>query len=197
MFFSAILAAVLPIAALGAEITIQVGPNNTNTYSPTNVTAAAGDVLTFEFVSGNHTVTQSSFKTPCDELTFANGSTGLDSGFLPANSSTTTMPTYKVLVNDTTPLWFYCRHPGHCQQGMVFAVNPTSNETFAEFQAAAKASNETSTSTSTTQSSGSTTATSSSASATSTTSKSNAGATRLGSAGAMLSAIGVVAAWVL
>src|SRR6266478_1318722 len=38
-------------------------------------------------------------------------------------------------VIDTNPVWVYCRQTGHCQKGMVFAVNPGNK--FAAFQAAA------------------------------------------------------------
>ncbi len=30
----------------------------------------------------------------------------------------------KFTVSDTTPIWVYCRQANHCQQGMVFAINP-------------------------------------------------------------------------
>lgn len=36
---------------------------------------------------------------------------------------------------DTNPVWVYCRQTGHCQKGMVFAINP--GDKFAAFQAAA------------------------------------------------------------
>jgi plastocyanin len=54
-------------------------------------------------------------------------------------------------VTDTNPVWVYCRQTGHCQKGMVFAINPGTN--FAAFQAAAMGN-------STTQSSAAATATS-------------------------------------
>ena len=30
-------------------------------------------------------------------------------------------------VQDTNPVWVYCRQANHCQQGMVFAINPGNN----------------------------------------------------------------------
>ena len=33
-------------------------------------------------------------------------------------------PAAQLSINDTKPIWVYCRQAGHCQQGMVFAVNP-------------------------------------------------------------------------
>jgi hypothetical protein len=45
---------------------------------------------------------------------------GFDSGF--------TTSDYQVKINDTTPVWVYCKQTAppaltHCQQGMVFAIN--------------------------------------------------------------------------
>jgi plastocyanin len=41
----------------------------------------------------------------------------------------------QLTVTDLNPVWVYCRQTGHCQQGMVFAINPGTQ--FAAFQAAA------------------------------------------------------------
>ncbi|KDR68799.1 hypothetical protein GALMADRAFT_256659 [Galerina marginata CBS 339.88] len=53
------------------------------------------------------------------------------------------LPGRLITVNDsTTPLWFFCAQINpfsHCNQGMVFSVNAPSDQTFAQFQAAAKA----------------------------------------------------------
>lgn len=47
----------------------------------------------------------------------------------------TTFPTYTIQVNDTKPIWAYCRQGNHCGQGMVFSVNaPSSGNTFDAFQ---------------------------------------------------------------
>ena len=48
-------------------------------------------------------------------------------------------------VTDTNPVWVYCRQTGHCQLGMVFAINPGTQ--FAAFQAAAMASSNSSSTT--------------------------------------------------
>jgi plastocyanin len=41
----------------------------------------------------------------------------------------------QITVTDLNPVWIYCRQTGHCQKGMVFAINPGTQ--FAAFQAAA------------------------------------------------------------
>ena len=51
-------------------------------------------------------------------------------------------------VTDTNPVWVYCRQTGHCQQGMVFAINPGNK--FAAFQAAAMGNTTTNSSSTTT-----------------------------------------------
>jgi hypothetical protein len=38
-----------------------------------------------------------------------------------ADTATTDFPTAVFTVEDTTPVWVYCRQANHCQQGMVFA----------------------------------------------------------------------------
>ena len=42
-------------------------------------------------------------------------------GYKRANS----MPSFTVTVNDTNPAFFYCAQIGHCNLGMVFALNPS------------------------------------------------------------------------
>jgi len=144
-------------------------------FEPSNITAQPGDTITFEFHQKNHTTTQSSFANPCQML--SNGSTsgqvGFDSGFMPVSANATTFPTYTVQVNDTSPIWAYCRQTGHCGGGMVFAANAneSSANTFEAFTARAK------------QSGSNTTA------GTSATGKNGAGAVRLGGTG--MAAVGL------
>jgi len=135
MRFTSLFAVALPFAALvqAKTIMVMVGQNAMNTYTPTSVMAAVNDVISFQFVSDNHTVTQSTFMTPCAMMPM-----GSDTGFNQVVAAgATTFPTYNYTVATTSPLWFYCRQGTHCQQGMVFAVNPTANETYATFQAKA------------------------------------------------------------
>ncbi|KAF8623521.1 hypothetical protein AX15_006298 [Amanita polypyramis BW_CC] len=138
MRFSAALTTLfVAAAASAAEISVIVGVNSTLAFSPTNVTASAGDVLVFAFEPKNHTVTQSTFSNPCTKA----NSSAIDSGFQPVSSASASSPTFRVTVNDTKPLWFYCAQTlpaNHCRAGMVFAVNPPANETFVQFQGNAK-----------------------------------------------------------
>jgi hypothetical protein len=51
-------------------------------------------------------------------------------------------PAARLIVSDTKPTWVYCRQANHCQQGMVFAVNP--GDKFAAYKANAMANGNTS-----------------------------------------------------
>jgi plastocyanin len=130
-----------PPSSTSQDHRIIVG-GSTLTFEPANITAQPGDTITFEFHQKNHTVTQSSFASPCRALSSSStsGQVGFDSGFNPASANATTFPTYTVQVNDTKPIWAYCRQVGHCADGMVFAANAneSSANTFEAFQASAK-----------------------------------------------------------
>ncbi|KAG9019033.1 hypothetical protein FS842_007940, partial [Serendipita sp. 407] len=72
-------------------------------------------------------------------LEFTNpGEIGFDSGFVAGKPDSSAF--YEVKVNDTKPIWAYCRQTGHCGQGMVFAINPddTSARSFSAFVSLAK-----------------------------------------------------------
>jgi len=101
-------------------------------FNPSQVVAAIGDTVSFEFHPKNHTLTQSSFANPCVAMTG-----GVNSGFMPVAANATTFPVFSFKVNQVTPLWFYCAQTGHCQSGMVFAlnINNSSANTFPAFLA--------------------------------------------------------------
>jgi len=136
-------ASTTPPPSTGQEHRIIVG-GDTLTYNPSNITAQPGDRVTFEFHVKNHTVTQSSFDSPCQKLSSSStsGQLGFDSGFMPVSANATTFPTYTITVNDSAPIWAYCQQVNHCSQGMVFSVNANetagSAKTFGAFQAKAK-----------------------------------------------------------
>ncbi|KDR81499.1 hypothetical protein GALMADRAFT_276281 [Galerina marginata CBS 339.88] len=114
-----------PSSTSGTDHRVIVGGPNILAYSPSNITAQVGDTITFEFHQKNHTITASSFNTPCRalSLTSTTGDIGFDSGFMPVADAATTFPTYTIRVNDTNPIWAYCRQASHCGQGMVFSAN--------------------------------------------------------------------------
>ncbi|KAI0302343.1 hypothetical protein B0F90DRAFT_1667553 [Multifurca ochricompacta] len=129
--------AVLVIACLAAAktIVITVG-GNTTTFVPQSVAAALGDIVTFNFVSGNHTATESTFSNPCipaheTDITI----NGFDSGFRETRSNTSgsilTVPILIQNVNHT--FWFFDYNS--CGEGGVGVINDneSSTETLAGF----------------------------------------------------------------
>ncbi|KAL5533264.1 hypothetical protein ACEPAF_5040 [Sanghuangporus sanghuang] len=133
MMLFALASALAAISAVSAQttITVQVGANNGLTYEPSSVNASEGDTIAFQFLAKNHTVTQSTFANPCT-------ASGVDSGFFPVTANATEVPQWSFTVNNASaPLWFFCAQTGHCENGMVFAVNPTAEKTFEAFQATA------------------------------------------------------------
>ena len=48
---------------------------------------------------------------------------GFNSGFMQANASATSFPTYTIMVNSTGPIWAYCAKAKHCQAGMALVIN--------------------------------------------------------------------------
>lgn len=121
---------------------VTVGENGGLTYNPPSVQAAPRDIISFQFRSKNHTITQSSFENPCRKLEFTStsGQVGFDSGYMPVSADASAFPTFNITVNDTAPAWAYCRQGNHCGGGMVFAINAVEggNKSFAAFQALAK-----------------------------------------------------------
>lgn len=99
----------------GATITVIVAPTQgVLRFVPFAVNASVGDTIEFHWGANNHTVTKSSELTPCNksaEPLFASGEHNKDFVFTQ-------------VVNDTSPTFFYCGTPTHCQKGMFGIINP-------------------------------------------------------------------------
>lgn len=101
--------------------TVTVGDNNAIAFSLDTITAAVGSSIEFVFFPAIHSVTQSTFESPCAPL--ANG-TGFWSGaFTTASGQNANV--FTLTVNDTNPIWFFCATPGHCETGMAGVINPS------------------------------------------------------------------------
>lgn len=102
-------------SASGATLTVIVAPTQgVLRYVPFAVNASVGDTIKFMWGANNHTVTKSSQLTPCNKTAdalFASGTHNKDF-------------TFTQVVNDTSPTYYYCGTPGHCQQGMFGIINP-------------------------------------------------------------------------
>jgi plastocyanin len=143
-----------PSSPMGMTHEITVG-GAALTFSPPTISATAGDIVVFTFMTKNHTVTQSTFAEPCTKM-----ANGMDSGFMPnVNNTVNPPPQFMVQVMDTKPMCklfslshpparqpanllsgFYCRQKtpaSHCGKGMVFSINPTADKSADAFKAAA------------------------------------------------------------
>jgi plastocyanin len=146
----AIIAAFAPSLVSAANITVFVGASRDGQpglrFDPQQIVAQRGDIVSFEFRGGNHTVTQSSFANPCAwQFNTATNSNGFNSGFIPYNQTTGQVGVYSLEVADpSTPIWFFCGRPPHCKGGMFGAINPptTGNRTFEQFTANVQSTNE-------------------------------------------------------
>ncbi|KAJ6565958.1 hypothetical protein DFH09DRAFT_1157344 [Mycena vulgaris] len=149
MRFAFIFSALATRAVVAAQnvVTVQVGGGSDKPiiYTPNSITAPNGTIVSFQFTGNsgshtNHTVTQSSFKTPCEPL-----ANGFDSGWVPVIATFATPLTWNLTItNDQTPIWFYCKQllkSPHCLAGMVGAINVKNGATnnFAAFASAAAA----------------------------------------------------------
>ncbi|KAK7680354.1 hypothetical protein QCA50_016594 [Cerrena zonata] len=124
-------------------IGVSVGANGLM-FTPQFVSAKAGDIVRFGFFPKAHSVTQSSFDSPCTKL-----DNSFDTDLQPISELqvSKSRPMKDFFVTDASkPLWFYCKQVGHCAQGMVFAINPPAvGNTFDAFRNRALQSNATST----------------------------------------------------
>lgn len=110
---------------------VSVGRNPVNNatglkFWPENIKAEVGSMVQFQFLAGNHTVTQSNFDDPCKPLHEVNPSVqGIFSSFMPvmASAEKGELPVFTVMINDTKPMWFYCSQGPHCEKGMSMVIN--------------------------------------------------------------------------
>jgi plastocyanin len=141
-FTTLALAALASVASAQKTWTVTVAQNGSLTFSPDKLVAQPGEFVQFQFHAGNHTVTQSTFDSPCQPVSMHSNLTGFHSGFLPAAASAAMgmIPTYTIQVNNTNPIWLYCAQGRHCENGMVMVINePTTNpnRTLANFKSLA------------------------------------------------------------
>jgi plastocyanin len=139
----AVIAAFAPSLVSAVNHTVFVGAGQDGQaglkFDPQQIVAAKGDIVSFEFRGGNHTVTQSSFANPCAwQFNTATNKNGFNSGFIPFDAASRQVGVYSLEVSDpNVPIWFFCGRPPHCKSGMYGAINPptTGNKTFAAFAA--------------------------------------------------------------
>ncbi|TFY83235.1 hypothetical protein EWM64_g779 [Hericium alpestre] len=99
----------------GTTHTVWVAPKQgVLRYVPFATNASVGDTVKFIWGANNHTVTKSSQLELCNKTSqqpFVSGT---------QNASFV----FTQVVNDTSPTFYYCGTPGHCQAGMFGIINP-------------------------------------------------------------------------
>ncbi|KAK4208843.1 extracellular serine-rich protein [Rhypophila decipiens] len=126
-------------SASAATIKIDVGKSGL-TFSPDSVTAKTGDILEYHFQGPvPHSVAQSDFSSPCNPSKTG----GFYSGMIGTAGNGEDSDVFRVTVNSTSPIFFYCGVPGHCEGGMAGVVNPSSSgsETLEAYKNAAQSAN--------------------------------------------------------
>ncbi|TPX16417.1 uncharacterized protein E0L32_003711 [Thyridium curvatum] len=108
--------------------TVAVGARTQNgfKFEPDNVKASVGDIIEFNFYPGGHSVVRADYKRPCIpwELSGVNRQPGFFSGFQNPHVYSGDGPKFRVRVNDTDPIFYYCSAPGSCfEQNMVGVIN--------------------------------------------------------------------------
>ena len=93
---------------------------------PDVVQAEVGDYVEFQFYPTNHSVVRAAYKYPCIPFELVEtDKVGFFSGFYPVDAILDKPPTWKIRVNDTDPIFYYCSAPGSCiNYSMVGVVNP-------------------------------------------------------------------------
>ncbi|KAK0723413.1 hypothetical protein B0T26DRAFT_599950, partial [Lasiosphaeria miniovina] len=125
--------AALAASASAATVRIDVGQNGF-TFSPSSVTASKGDTLEYHFHQPAHSVASSDFGGPCTP----SKSGGFYSGVMTTSGAAENANVFRVVVNSTDPIFFYCTVPGHCNGGMSGVVNPSGSQTLAAYQSSAQ-----------------------------------------------------------
>ncbi|KAF5845307.1 hypothetical protein GGP41_002903, partial [Bipolaris sorokiniana] len=116
------------ITAPAQTHTIQVGLAD-HKFRPEATVANVGDTVEFAFYPLNHSVVRAEYGFPCIPYEMTGASKiGFFSDFHPVDTVLSSPPTYRIVINDTDPIFFYCSAPGSCiNYGMVGVINPNAS----------------------------------------------------------------------
>jgi len=133
-FTAALFALTSALAVSAKNVVVTVGKNTTDNatmvFDPAEIVANLNDIVVFNFTEGNHTVTQSTFASPCTPAHDTNSTiNGFDSSFRDTVNGTAvtilTVPITPELENQT--IWFFDFNT--CAQGGVGGINIDDNST--------------------------------------------------------------------
>lgn len=122
-------------SAPGATHTVSVGGSDGLNFNPNQIkNVPVGDIIEFRFYPQNHSVARAAFgPTPCIPYEYTgDGRVGFWSGFRPTELITNNPPIFRLPINDTEPVFFYCSAPDACYEGMIGVINPNATFTFAQ-----------------------------------------------------------------
>ncbi|KAH7153789.1 hypothetical protein DER46DRAFT_663480 [Fusarium sp. MPI-SDFR-AT-0072] len=114
--------------------TINVGAAG-HKFTPNDIKADVGDILEYRFYPDAHWVIRGDFGYPCIPYEYVDvDRTGFSSGLQPVKAITNDAPRFRVRVNNTEPIFYYCGAPGSCvRYHMMGVVNPLKNETLEDW----------------------------------------------------------------
>ncbi|KAK7415417.1 hypothetical protein QQZ08_012358 [Neonectria magnoliae] len=114
--------------------TVAVGASG-HKFTPDEVEADVGDIIEWRFYPTNHWVIRGDFDYPCIPYDYiGTDRTGFSSGSQTVQAITDDGPRFRVRVNNTDPIFFYCGAPGSCvRYHMMGVVNPSKNTTLDEW----------------------------------------------------------------
>ncbi|OHE96936.1 extracellular serine-rich protein [Colletotrichum orchidophilum] len=117
-------------AAAAQTHTVAVGASGFS-FSPAKTEANVGDTIEWIFYPDAHSVIRAEFGFPCTPYEYIDiGREGFYSGNQSVKAITNDMPRYRVLVNDTLPIFYYCGAPGSCyKEKMIGVINENSTQT--------------------------------------------------------------------
>ncbi|RYP89782.1 hypothetical protein DL770_004076 [Monosporascus sp. CRB-9-2] len=124
-------------AMTGRVIPVVVGGQQ-DVFVPNVVKASVGDVVQFQFSSGNHTVTQSPADAACVPLQMTDP-TAVHSGHIPFEANQTTVGVFEMPVVSTDTMFMYCATGPHCQLGQIMVINPTDDQQVLDYAKLAQA----------------------------------------------------------
>ncbi|KAK1836896.1 hypothetical protein QBC39DRAFT_326322 [Podospora conica] len=99
---------------------VSVGREGLN-FEPNSIYAKPGDIVEFRFWARNHSVVAGTFDRACVPATRG----GFFSGFIPTAAGARNDTVFRVTINSTDPIVFYCSQNtgSHCKSGMVGTIN--------------------------------------------------------------------------
>ncbi|KAF2475682.1 uncharacterized protein BDR25DRAFT_379174 [Lindgomyces ingoldianus] len=104
--------------------TISVG-NGDHKFRPDVTQAEIGSIVEFDFYPQNHSVVRAEYEYPCIPFEMVGkAKVGFFSGFHPVDSVLTDPPKWRIQINDSSPIFFYCSAPNACIQ---FGMNSSTS----------------------------------------------------------------------